>query len=129
MQSTVAGHSNTDVMMPVMSFKCAATPSSVVKECDCGAVSAACFADATVFTDFPEREDIVYYHNGCPIFNAKVMYGSAMVQMLTPKPPKTFQDYADNLFIPYEAFSVILECEQNGRCIERLFFWQPNCHS
>ena len=36
-----------------------------------------------------------------PTVDAKVIDSAATVQMLTPKVAKTFQDYADNVFIPY----------------------------
>ena len=36
-----------------------------------------------------------------PTVDAKVLDGAAIVQMLIPKVAKTFQDYADNVFIPY----------------------------
>ena len=36
-----------------------------------------------------------------PIVDAKVIDSAATVQMLTPTVAKTFQDYANNVFIPY----------------------------
>ena len=36
-----------------------------------------------------------------PIVNAKIFDGAAVVQMLNPGTAKTFQEYADTVFIPY----------------------------
>ena len=49
-----------------------------------------------------EREDIIQCLNSGPPVGEKVTkYGPAIVQMLAPKPAKSFQDYADNNFTPY----------------------------
>ena len=58
--------------------------------------SAHCFANGMIF-----KEDIIQYHNSSQPVNAKVTFYPAIVQMLAPKPAKSFQDYADNNFTPY----------------------------
>ena len=61
-------------------------------------VHAVCFAIGLVFTqDILDKEDIVK-HNGDPTLNANVTYSPAIVQMLAPKPAKTFHDYAEFIF-------------------------------
>ena len=48
-----------------------------------------------------EREDIIQCLNSGPPVGEKVTkYGPAIVQMLAPKPAKTYQDSAD-IFTPY----------------------------
>ena len=55
-----------------------------------------------IFTeDILDREGIAQHHNSGPTVHAKVTYGPTIVQMLAPKPAKTFQDYPDNILTRY----------------------------
>ena len=78
---------------------------------DCVVMCALSFDDGMVFTeDILHRKGIV--QNGGPTVNAKVTYGSAIAQVLTPKHAKTLQDYADYIVTFYvpRHFRV---CEKN----------------
>ncbi|KAL8566382.1 hypothetical protein ACOMHN_049340 [Nucella lapillus] len=51
-------------------------------------------ADISIISD-------VCSQGGTPTVDAKILDGAVIVQMLPPKLANTFQDYADNVFLPY----------------------------
>ena len=46
-------------------------------------------------------ENLVGSKDQCPPVDARVLDGAAIVQMLAPAPCRTFDDYTEQIFVPY----------------------------